>query len=766
MNYRNYIFFCILLLSINGAKAQESWDEFSGPLPGWANVKTRFGAKGDGKADDGRALQKALDSLSVFPKQFNTGKTAYVVLYLPAGTYRISETLVLKGKIGVSIIGEDPAKTTIVWTGADKDTMLWANGSAYFKIARLKWVPGKAKGMEAIGLHWKDKWRTEKSQSFAALNIEIADCIFEKGLAYGISGGTMGGDDGTGHNDSEVAIRRCSFYNCTESGILIRGYNALDYWIWDCRFFSCARGIYNRYGNYHVYRSYFSRSSIADLHNMHGYYISARDCYSFRSRMFSADEGQSCNPFKRVFTGNKVVGNSDISIMYMHLGKITLMDNCFGKTADSTYKINLNYNSWCPGNYEVLSLNNNFEYKADPFRIPPPRKEVIQYRDSFSVKPSFSDTAVFLAGLQKTPVLKTRRIFNVPVNSNAAAIQQLINTAVKYTGSRPILYFPSGNYRIDQPLTVPAGADVQLIGDGLIYASVLMEAPGFPDGKSLITIYGPTNTSIRDLHLGQNSSKKSRINAITFINVDQKNSGAVVDQLYSSATSSINLEKLSNLRVQNENSFFCEGNRVIGDNAGGTALLSSYGGQFMGVQVENGGRFLAKDCWWEGGLSRVPVWDGSGAITIDGAMIAPNTADQRPVIRVGKFKGKITLMNMYLQGAMELNTENPDFSIFGWNLHFYHKVYPLSILVNPKYKCLFAGLTAQCFSAADPICKEIQTVDDMMMNVSNREAFILDQVKDDRIKPMVNVKRSASWSSVFISRVTIGNCDKGIVFGK
>jgi hypothetical protein len=194
-------------------------EEFNGPFPSWADVKQRFGARGDGQQDDTRALQTALDSLSNPATGFNTGKRAYMVVYLPAGTYCISSTLVIKGKIGISLIGEDPAKTIIKWIGGDKDTLLWANGSAYFKIGRLGWDANGKKDMEGIGLHWKSIWNDRSGRSFASLNIEISDCSFTGGFRNGISGGTYAGPEGTGNNDSEITIRRCIFSGCSWAGI-------------------------------------------------------------------------------------------------------------------------------------------------------------------------------------------------------------------------------------------------------------------------------------------------------------------------------------------------------------------------------------------------------------------------------------------------------------------------------------------------------------------------------------------------------------------
>src|SRR5215218_1552283 len=80
-----------LSLSPALAAAQQSeLEEFIGPLPGWKNVRTDFGAVGDGRADDTAALQRALDAL--------VGPGTATGLYIPAGRYRITRTLDLPRK--------------------------------------------------------------------------------------------------------------------------------------------------------------------------------------------------------------------------------------------------------------------------------------------------------------------------------------------------------------------------------------------------------------------------------------------------------------------------------------------------------------------------------------------------------------------------------------------------------------------------------------------------------------------------------------------
>ena len=106
------------LIGVMGALvhgAETAWDEqFIGPFPNWYDVKRDFGAVGDGKADDTAAIQKALDSVGTPTSKSNA-------LWFPAGTYRITKTLVRTGASGVFFIGEDPKTTIIRWDGPASD---------------------------------------------------------------------------------------------------------------------------------------------------------------------------------------------------------------------------------------------------------------------------------------------------------------------------------------------------------------------------------------------------------------------------------------------------------------------------------------------------------------------------------------------------------------------------------------------------------------------------------------------------------------------
>jgi hypothetical protein len=769
MKLRLGIILLILTAFYSVAGFAQSREEFNGPYVSWADVK-KLGAKGNGKDDDTKAIQSAIEGLYNPVTKANAHKGAYTVLYLPAGTYCISSTLLLRGKIGVNIVGEDPDKTIIKWIGGNGATMFWANGSAYYQIGRIGWDANGHKDIEAIGIHWRNVWNDANSKSFASLNIEISDCYFKGGCKYGISGGTYTGADGTGSNDSEITIKRCIFEACSEAGVEIHGFNALDYWIWDCQFLKCYIGVKNSHGNYHVYRSYFTGTTFADLRNNNGYYLSVRGCFSENANAFSSDEGVSCNPFKRVFQNNTVLNLQKWAIDFYHTGKVTLWQNTFSKVQHNPnvqYIVGLG--TWCPGIFEVMSIKNNYELK-EPFLNPKLTLVKQAVGDNYAAKISGS-AQTFLKGLDQKPLKKVRKVFEVPAGADSRAIQSIIDQAATLKGQRPVVHFGVGAYSIDKTIVIPEGSDMQLVGDGLLYATVLNGAKISDFKKNpLILVKGPSYITIKDLQIGEEGDRNPS-SAIVFENVDQAAAEAHIDQIYSHADTFLVSDKLDYLYIEKNNSFFTDGTYVNGGSLvtqkKGTARVCCYGGQFVKLSVNNGGRFIGKDCWWEGD-TRVPLdLKGSGDISLDGAMIAPRPADSVPVIKIGEFNGNINLLNMYVVGAISVDPGNSTLNFLLWNINFYHKINALEY-VKPGTKARLAllGVNAQCFDKREA-CNAVFSIPDKVSRVTDLPAFLDNMTSFDRSqKPLVFRNLPAGISNIYISRVSVGASRRGIVFIK
>ncbi len=744
-------------------------EEFNGPFESWANVKTRFKAAADGVHDDTRALQSALDSLTTTERVLfnNNTQTKYLVVYLPAGTYKISQTLRLTGKIGVTFIGEDPEKTIIKWYGGDNDTMFYSNRAAYIKVSRITWDASNKKNIEILGMHYKDF----VEPNFAPTSVEFSDMVFTGNPKYGISSGSYT-SDGTGMMDAEVAIKRCRFFSCQAAGIAIKGYNALDYWIWDSEFNNCYTGVDCSLGNYHIYQSHFNNSQNADINIKDAIYSSVRGCYSNNAKAFSVDAGASCNAFKRVFQGNFIKGCKSTPIQYHHQGKISLIDNYF--LNDNSVQSSVDYTSWCKGNYDILSIDNSFT-EANPNNL---------RKDFHSMVHSIEDKKINAKAI-KMPAVRTlqsfvpyvkRRIFEVVAGSSSAAIQKIINTAAALKGERAVVHFPMGTYDIDKTIEIPAGSDIQIMGDGIIYASVLKKAANIQTEYNFFKINGPSYIVIKDIQIGQDGAR-DKTNAFAFTNIDQAGSQVRIDQIYSKAVNSIYINQLNYTYFEKNNSFFSKGNTIIGGDkvkAGtGTSKLYCFGGQSAGVHLENNATMIARDCWWEGSYKRdfIPLnLTGNGNLTVDGAMYAPTDLDSGTIINVSNFSGKLALLNMYLAGSIDVKPNSPHLKMLVWNINNYYKKDP-SLFLRQKMdsKIAMIGITTQCFNIAGITCAtgDPQSLDDKSVNVPDLNGFINDLTKENRKampKPYINLADGVS--NIYISRVSVQNGTTACLFNK
>ena len=174
----------------------------------------------------------------------------------------ITATLTLAARINVSIIGEDPATTFIVWDGSAGGTMLYFNGVAYSRFNRLTW-DGKSKAGIAV-----DQSKADGTSVYFDTANEYADDTFTD-VGIGIRGGYLG------YGFAETSVLRSHFIRNSQAGISLGNFNALDLFVWNSTFENCNVGVTNNLnsgaGNFNVYNSIFRNSTFADIsHWQHG----------------------------------------------------------------------------------------------------------------------------------------------------------------------------------------------------------------------------------------------------------------------------------------------------------------------------------------------------------------------------------------------------------------------------------------------------------------------------------------------------------------
>jgi hypothetical protein len=479
-------------LAVKGGGAVD--EEFVGPFLSWKNVKD-FGAKGDGITDDSNAIQAALTAL----KPVTTN--AYSVLYFPAGTYRITKTLVTTRAqhydyLGAQIIGEDPANTTFVWDGPIGQTMLsldlW-----YSKVSRFTF---DGKGKASVGLH--------RGNSFAMAD-EMSDLHF-RDMGTGIQ---LGSD--TGGGQSEPALLRNRFERMTKYGILAQNFNTLDVWIWYNYFEDCNAGVHNGAGNFHIYRSVFLRSKMGDItHNILGSFAFVGNT-SVGSKNFFNWQSQHTWGAQVLVQGNRVYDTQDDYAMVTgSAGPWLLVDNVIrNRVGYSGPSVRATPND--RGGSDATLVGNTFTGTNTIVVDNAPNLRVRNIGANLVARDTVPAPDLTLP---PTPPNRHRKIFEVNPNTSddAAALQAQIDAAaLEPAGTRPVVHIPKGSLTLARTVVVPANKKLQIIGDG--FSDTGGTRINNTGGATIaLRLDGPSRAVLRDFMVSGGTG-----DAIVIMNADQ-----------------------------------------------------------------------------------------------------------------------------------------------------------------------------------------------------------------------------------------------------
>jgi hypothetical protein len=623
------------IAAFSGSPASAAGEEFAGPFPSWADVRRDYGAKGDGHADDTAAIQKALDDLSKH-------KT-FCVLYFPAGIYRLTATVKTTRKAHTdsmcTIVGENPDTTILRWDGPAGAT-LFQYDAWYAKISRLTLDgAGKASNCLAYG------------DAFSTYN-ETSDLVL-KDADYGMWMATK--DAGQAEN----AVLRCRFLRCAKAGLYTINFNSMDIWAWDCRFEDCGTGMLNGAGNFHAYRNLFLRSRTADVAIRNLMVFALVENTSIGSKCFMDWPCFTWGSPTSV-TGNRIIEpTGECAITLNNGGPFLLADNTFksrpGKTGP---EVRLTSGD------QVLIGN---RYTVENPVLEQGRRLRI---DEKIVDPKTID--VQPPSPPGMPSNRKREVFEVAAGADATVLQKALNEAVKRQGQHPVVHLPKGMYGIAHTLTVPAGCDVQIIGDGASEVATVLEWVG-KEGEPLLRLHGPARATLRDFCVRTGTGT-----GILVTDCDQDGGRVFTDQLNVTGVSpdakpavGLLVDGIEWSDVQMRN---CQGGtfmelwlHIVGGQARSegkstpgqvSVFCGATGTSDRPYTVEKGGRLVVRTVYHEmsGDTPQALQLSDTGTLVIDSTRFSYKTAPDRPLVGLEGFRGNFALTTSLL---MPVDSSHP-----------------------------------------------------------------------------------------------------------
>lgn len=761
-------------------------EEFNGPYPSWRNLKTAYGAVGDGTTDDTAAIQAALNDLK------NTISNPWSVLYVPAGRYRITAPLTTvrsahNDYLGASIIGEDPATTVLAWHGpADAAMLRW--DAWYDKVSRLTF---DGRGIAGTGI--------QRAGGFATSS-ELSDLQLQDLRGSGIDLG-----HGEANGIAEQAVLRCRFLRCG-TGLDCWNYNTLDIYVWNCFFADCGTGLLNATGAFHAYGNRFLRSTVADLRSTTNMLCSVVGNVSAGSAAFisgfqaglhlqgnriydctgiALDLG-ACEP---VLMLDNLIRDADGGVAALISGgTATLVGNTFAgpelwpvRTPERPFNhgegagtvighpidaaidgdpatwsvqglwstsVGLDWNapygtspiatSWAItaapeqprprdvrleasndwGNtWTVLATQNGLTFtpgQRRSFAIASPapyalyRLRVLansageapgdggwvgmsefELRDAADANlvalpgshltgcdeawGQFSDIerTVAAAAAHPTPTLEpwafaprvARTVIEVGAPTSAAVQTAIDQAAALPAGQRRVVHLPKGSYAVSGTITVPAGLDVVLVGDG--GAEHGTRLGGNAGAGPVLRLLGPSRATVRDLTLGGGADSGD---ALSIENADQDGgrvygcqvgaTGTAPGQHHCRIAFDIDGVERSDVTMAAFGfSRFMRGVRVTGGTVlagGGSApgqvsfLTGATSHGCRAYETRSGGRLIATGIWYEGDWAyEAPLVDlgadCSGALTIVSQLMSARL-ESMPLMRTSGFAGSLNVL--------------------------------------------------------------------------------------------------------------------------
>jgi hypothetical protein len=538
-----------------------------------------------------------------------------------------------------TVVGADPATTILRWDGPAGGT-LFQYDAWYAAIRRLTLDGGgKAKVCLAYG------------DSFSTYN-ETSDLVFQD-ADYGMWMGT--GKAGQAEN----AVLRCRFLRCAKAGVFTNDFNSMDIWVWYCLFQDCGHGLLNGAGNFHAYQNLFLRSKVADVAIRNLMVFALVGNTSIGSRCFMSWADFTWGSPTSV-TGNRIIEpTGKWAIALNNGGPYLLADNLIkSRTGKTGPEFRLTWG-------DQALIGNHYTVK----------KPVLEKGRHLRIDEKVVDAKSIDGSprrLPATPPNRKRKVFEVPAGAGAAGIQKALDEAVKRKGESPVVHLPMGTYKVERTLTVPAGCDVQVIGDGASEIATVLQWAG-KAGEPLLRLDGPARATLRDLNLRAGAGT-----GILVTDCDQDGGKIFADQLNVTGVSpsakpvvGLLVDGVERSDVQLHN---CQGGtfmkrwlHVVGGprrRAGRAApgqvsvFCGATGTSDSPYTVEKGGRLVVRTVYHEvsGEFPQALALKDAATLVIDSTRFSYRTAPDRPLISLDGFRGEFALTTALL---LPVNSKYP-----------------------------------------------------------------------------------------------------------
>jgi hypothetical protein len=594
-------------------------DEFVGPFTSWTNVQTSCGATGNGSTDDTSAIQTCL-----------TNDTGSSTLYFPAGTYKISSTLNVTGH--VRIVGADPTTTSLVWAGTGGGTMLTFNAS-FSSLGRLTFNGSGTAGTDVT---------VASTAVFQTANL-FHDMYFTNAgigldIAVNLSNSIA----------SEQTCLRCQFLNNTSEGLYVFGANSVDIWIWDSYFSGNAIGATQASnGSFAIYNSTFVNQTTGDalVTSTNNTGIEFRYDVSSGSPYFSSiTSSASSSPM--TFQGNRLLDTNTAPIVENVAGPSFFLDNLIrSPSGGSSAAVTVGNGVNAPA---VTAMGNTFTTTAaSPISVTG-NTPIRLYEQNDTTSSSYANFPSSVPTAVPPPPNNNRTICEVAAGQGSSTIQTCVNNAV--AGTRSVVHLAAGSHNIASTINIPAGLDVQFIGDGFTSGQTDLSWSGGASGP-IFKCNSPCQAWFRDFFLDGGSQA---VNAFDIHSDDSATARVQILEPYSGATGPVvSATGLTNTLVNlYDNSIGATGSiaTVTGTGASVSSRILFTGAGAAGAQaagstlytVTNDGNLVVWNNWNENGSTQYYVTNqtgGNGNVAISNLFTADNAATGASILNLNNWTG-------------------------------------------------------------------------------------------------------------------------------